>query len=345
MTARKRKKKKIDKKKLLKYFLYSLTILAVGFLIYRIVVLISFKVNCTAVSDGNLSVNNSLITNLLVFEEDEKIVNMEVIIYSNDQKKILRIPIPTSVYVTAQGTDSFPISSLYLVGEFLENGSGKEYTVNYMGDLLGLKFDNYIWLVDSSKSTDDFLSKLSIWSILFNLKYNRELKGSLYSNLPILNLIQEVSFINQSLANYQYESMEILDCCIEKTIISSNREEVRFAVRDFDDEFSKYVDELVSKDVEKERVNVEVYNASNISGLASRYARKIRHTGCRILRYDNAPNLYDNSVIYIPEPTNYPNSLDLIKDVVGEGVEVKYERPSFITTGDIVLVLGKDLVE
>jgi hypothetical protein len=344
MTVRKRKnKKEFDKKKFWRYLIYILTFLIVGFLIYRIVILLSFRVNCSAISDSDLSNNSSIINTLFVFEEDEKIVNMEVVTYSKDQKNILRIPVPTSIYTTEEGVDSFPISSIYSVGEFFENGSGKGYTVEYMSDLLGLKFDNYVWLVNSSENTDEFLSKLSIWSTLFDFGYNRQLKGNLYSNLPILNLIKEVNFINQSLVNYQYEEMDILDCCIEKFIISGNREEVRFVVRNFDEQFTKYIDELVSKDVEKERVNVEVYNASNVLGLASRYARKIRHTGCRILRYDNAPNIYEKSTIYVPEPDNYQKSLDLIKDVVGEGVEVKYERPSFITTGDIVLVLGKDL--
>jgi len=61
------------------------------------------------------------------------------------------------------------------------------------------------------------------------------------------------------------------------------------------------------------------------------------------LRFDNSPSVQEVTTIYVPEPENYKNSLQLIKDVVGEGVEVKYERPLFITTGDIILVLGKDL--
>jgi hypothetical protein len=212
-----------------------------------------------------------------------------------------------------------------------------------MGDLLGLKFDNYVWLVNSSTKTDEFLSKLSVWSILFDFRYNKELKGNVYSNLPILNLIKEVNFLNQVLANYEYESMDILDCCIEQTVASGDRKEARFNTRGFDQEFAKYISQLVSREVERERVNVEVYNASNISGLASEYARKIRHTGSRILRFDNSPNLYDETVIYVPEPEGYSNSLALIRDLVGYDVEVRYERPSFITTGDIVLILGTDI--
>jgi hypothetical protein len=346
MTARKRREKKNSKKKDIKWIRiwpFILGSIIFLFLIYRIFVLISFKVNCSNIPTDMLSKNNSLITDVFIFENEEKITSLEIIIYSQDQKKLLKINIPTSIYVTEDGVDSYPISSMNAVGEFLEHGLGKEYTVNYLSSLLGLKFDNYVWLTNNSSDTTDFLSKLSIWSILFDFKYNYELKDNLYSNLPILNLIEEVNFINQISSNYQFESVDILDCCIDQFVISGSRKEVRFNTKKFDSEITKYIKELVSKEVERERVNVEVYNASDVSGLASEYARKIRHTGCRILRYDNSPNLYESTVIYVPELEGYENSLSLVRDVVGENIEIIEGRPKFITTGDIVVVLGKDL--
>jgi hypothetical protein len=348
MTAQKRRKTSKNRKKkqgvsFTKLLPYIIAVLVVVFLLYRIVVLIGFKVDCSDIPTGTLSENSAIVNTLFVFEQEEKIVNMEVVTYSKDQKKVLRMEIPTSVYVTEEGIDSFPISSTKSVGEFLDHGSGKRYTTEYIGDLLGLKFDNYVWLVNSSTKTDEFLSKLSIWSILFDFGYNKELKDNLYSNLPILNLIKEVNFLNQVLANYQYESMDILECCIEQVVVSGDRKEARFNKREFDQEFSKYISQLVSREVERERVNVEVYNASNITGLASEYARKVRHTGSRILRFDNSPNIYEKTIIFVPEPQGYSNSLALIRDLVGYGVEVRYERPSFITTGDIVLILGTDI--
>ena len=350
MAAHKRKRRKIknnqskkNKEFPLKTALYILGSLVILFLIYRAVVLISFKVDCSNIGTDMLSKESSLVNTFFVFEEDGKIINMELITYSSDQKKLLRIKIPTNVYVTEDSVDDFPISSIKSVGEFLEYGSGKEYTVKYMSDLLGMKIDNYVWLVDSSKTVDEFRSKLSVMSILFDFKYSRELKGNVYSNLPILNLIKETNFINQAISNYQYEEMDIEDCCVENITISSQHQESMFKISSFDEELSKYIDELVSREVERERVNIEVYNGSNVSGLASEYARKVRHTGCRILRFDNAPNIYEKTVIYVPEVDLYENSLSLVKDVVGEDVEVRYERPTFITTGDIVILLGTDI--
>jgi hypothetical protein len=55
--------------------------------------------------------------------------------------------------------------------------------------------------------------------------------------------------------------------------------------------------------------------------------------------------MYEETVIYIPEPDGYEESLALVRDVVGENVKIQYERPTFITTGDIVVVLGTDIVK
>lgn len=347
MTAQRRKKKtkkrNIDKKSLLKTLFIIFGVLVLIFLLYRLFVLISFKVSSVELQDEELSTDTALVNTLFISSNDNRINNIEVVVYSKDRERFLRIDIPTNIYTVNEKNDSFPLSSLIEVGDFLENNSGKSYTIKYLGTLLGLKFDNYVWLDGSDSNLEKFISDLSIFNILFNFKYNSDLENNLYSNLPILNLIKEVNFLNQVYNNYQYEEFDVLDCCVEQFIISNNIQEWRFDTGSFDQELSKYIGELVSREVERERVNVEVYNASDINGLASTYARKIRHTGCRILRFDNSPSVQEVTTIYVPEPENYKNSLQLIKDVVGEGVEVKYERPLFITTGDIILVLGKDL--
>ncbi|HCC68042.1 TPA: hypothetical protein DEP90_02455 [Patescibacteria group bacterium] len=348
-TAKRRKVKKQKKKgikiRFLKVLPFIVLAFSLVFLLYRTIVLVRFKVDCTSIPTNMLSNDKDMIANLFIFENDGRISNIEILIHSKDKNNILKVSIPTGIYVSQVGVDEIPLSSLESVGEFLEYGSGKEYTIRYLSDLLGIKFDNYIWLVDSSRNVEDFQKDLSVWSILFNFKYNQELKDHIYSNLPIINLITQINFLNTVTGEYEYEVMDISECCIEEIVLSDDDIQLHFDTNAFDSEFSKYVGDLVSRSVERERVNVEVYNASNVTGLAGIYARKIRHTGCRILRYDNSPNLFDDTVIYVPESEEYKNSLRLVRDVMGEHIEVKYEKPLFITTGDIVVVLGKDLVQ
>ncbi len=346
-TAKKRKTKNRDNigKGLLRSLPYILLICASLFVIYRIVVLVSFKVDCSHVPQEMLSNDNGVISDIFIFESAGKISNIEILIYSNDKQNMLKLAIPTGIYVSEEGVDEFPLSSLESVGEFLSYGSGKEYTVQYMSDLLGIKFDSYVWLEDSNESIDEFRKDLSVWSILFDFEYSEELQGHIYSNLPIINLITQINYISSVMGEYEYEELDISLCCLKEVVISGEDKRQDFDKSAFDSEFGKYMDDLVSRDVEKERVNIEVYNASDVSGLASKYARKIRHTGCRILRFDNAPNMYESTVIFIPELLGYEHSLGLVRDVMGEDVELRYERPQFITTGDIVVVLGKDLSE
>jgi hypothetical protein len=345
-TARRRKSKKKKSgtnKRFLKILPYILIGFVFIFLVYRIIVLISFKIDCSSISKSTLSHDQGMISDLYIFETEGSISNIEVLIYSKDQKNILKISIPTSIYVSPEYVDDVPIASLESVGEFLEYGKGKEYTIGYLSDLLGIKFNNYVWLVDSSDNSKELFKDLSVWSVLFNFKYSHELRGNVNSNLPILNLITHINFLSSLTGEYMSEDMDILNCCVNEVVIGGDNKQVHFDKGGFDSEISKYLESLTSSEVQRERVNVEVYNASDISGLASTYARKIRHTGCRILRYDNAPSLSESTIIYVPEPEEYHESLELIRDVMGEGVEVRNDRPQFITTGDIVVVLGKDI--
>lgn len=284
-----------------------------------------------------------MITDIYIFQKEDRISKIEILISSKDQENILLIDIPTHIYVTQDEVDDVPISSLESVGEFLDYSTGKQYVVDNIGDMLGLKFDNYIWLKDSSEDFQSLSRQLSVWSILSNFKYNQELKGNIYSNLPILNLITHISRTSIRYSEYSTVILDLSICCTEDSTVSSDKSYAKFNRKSFDTEFENYISQLISREVEQERVNVEVYNASDISGLASVVARKISHTGCRILRYDNAPTLYEKSIIYVPEPDSYPSSLILVRDVLGMNIEVRNERPTFITTGDIVVVLGKDM--
>jgi hypothetical protein len=53
--------------------------------------------------------------------------------------------------------------------------------------------------------------------------------------------------------------------------------------------------------------------------------------------------MLDNTVLYIPDEDRFKNSIDVVKEVVDGNVEIINDRPTFMTTGDIVVVLGKDI--
>ena len=100
---------------------------------------------------------------------------------------------------------------------------------------------------------------------------------------------------------------------------------------------------MIDRELEKERVRVEIYNGSGMSGYASQYARRIRNSGCEVVRYDNAPNLQDKTEFYVPKPKEFEYSLKVIFELFPGTYETIEGRPSFMTTGDVVIILGKDI--
>jgi hypothetical protein len=95
--------------------------------------------------------------------------------------------------------------------------------------------------------------------------------------------------------------------------------------------------------LEKERVRVEVYNASGIPGIASSFARKISNSCCDVVRFDNAPNIEDSTLLYIPNPDDFVESTEAVTELFTWPYKIINGRPSFMTTGDIVIILGKDI--
>ncbi len=100
---------------------------------------------------------------------------------------------------------------------------------------------------------------------------------------------------------------------------------------------------MIDRELEKERVRVEVYNGSGLSGYASQYARKIRNSGCEVVRYDNAPKEQDETQFFVPKQEDFPRSLSVVFEIFPGTYEIVQSRPSFMTTGDIVIILGKDI--
>jgi len=58
---------------------------------------------------------------------------------------------------------------------------------------------------------------------------------------------------------------------------------------------------------------------------------------------ENAPNNVDNTIFYVPNKEEYNDSLSTIMEIFPGQYEIIEGRPSFMTTGDIVIILGKDI--
>lgn len=97
-----------------------------------------------------------------------------------------------------------------------------------------------------------------------------------------------------------------------------------------------------------ERVQVEIYNATNLDGVASTFSRWLSNKGIDVIRIDNAPSHVGESCektkIYIPSGVSkFPLTFNIVNSVLMqygyEDVEILSNRPDFITSGDIILLV------
>lgn len=95
------------------------------------------------------------------------------------------------------------------------------------------------------------------------------------------------------------------------------------------------------QNIEKEQARVEIFNATMENGFATRKARELENLGFDIIRVGNTSLPEPENIIYTLDPKKYTHSITLIKNIVGGSTKVVKEMPSFVSTGDIVIILGK----
>lgn len=110
------------------------------------------------------------------------------------------------------------------------------------------------------------------------------------------------------------------------------------------------IDEKVSKffrDVEvlKEQAKIEIYNGSGLSGLAYYYKRLYENSGSKVVKYGNYNQEREKTIVYITKTDvkSLNNTIDMVKRSFDFDVDVTTEGYNENYSGDIIIILGKDL--
>jgi anionic cell wall polymer biosynthesis LytR-Cps2A-Psr (LCP) family protein len=107
-----------------------------------------------------------------------------------------------------------------------------------------------------------------------------------------------------------------------------------------DDKVAKLI---ANSAVLKEQARIEIYNATGVSGLAVKTRRWLQNLGANVVRAGNYPERLDQTVLYDPSGI-YPENVDLIKGITRGEVEILDEAFPFNHTGELILILGADVV-
>ena len=315
-------------------------------------------------------------------EYNEKEVIKYVYLYAENKEKGQSVLIYLPGWLEYRGLErdfgtSVSVSAFRYAGEFIQDGRGFEYAIWQLEQLLGSNIDQYIWFSAQSFSVfqeklgnssgdsvyaqyynngfevsdeayffNSFVSKLVWFNLLMSSSKFKDSEAVIYSSYSTLgNIVVELKNIhNSTLATRPY----LIDFSSPKYL---SQEESAGSVgitsyinvSEYDTVWRGFVDGMIDRKLEKERARVEIYNGSGLSGYAAQYSRRVRNSGIEVVRYDNAPLEEEKTKFYVPNIEDFPNSLQIVQEIFPGTYEVLEERPSFMTTGDIVIILGKDI--
>ncbi len=377
----KRRRNKIEKtsspkKKtpLLRWLLFISVLLLALYLLYFVFTVISQRTTdvtkLNSSSDYVLSKQNQdLERTLIVFEEGKgearKITDVYLYMGNKQKKQALLIYLSGDTYFTGleeEFGNKVAVSSFRYAGDFLAKGRGVEYAIWQLNQLFSVKSHNYIWFSseymdvvntvfgDSREKSgtvekmESFYNKFSKLKILFSVYKLSSIDGEIYSNMEFFNVINKIEEISTNKNKYQVSKIILSD---EKYLMkekSAIGEDIKVLnLKEYDRAVRSLSSKLLDGELERERGRIEVYNASNMSGAAGSLGRKISNTGGDVVRYGNAPIISEKTILYVPNMKNFSKTYQVISEVLSGKFELVEGRPDFMTTGDVVIVIGNDI--
>jgi hypothetical protein len=313
--------------------------------------------------------------------DERAISDIYVFLNNKEKENSVVIYIPGTLYfngLEGEFGSPIPMSSLRYAGDFLQEEMGVEYTLWQLNEILGFRATDYIWITTEAYEiindaygdvndikdrykemyvveqgrplTDSFLklhamsSQYSFLKSIFNASKIKSMDGQIYSNLSFLNVLNRIGSFSTTVKDSTTYVMDLSSPKYSVDELSDQGGQIRMInVPEYDKALRRHYINIVDRDLEKERVRIEVYNGSGVVGRAGVYARKILNNGCDVVRFGNAPDSLERTQIYVSNEEEFSNSLRVVEDVFFGKYERLEERPSFMTTGDIVILLGEDI--
>jgi hypothetical protein len=168
--------------------------------------------------------------------------------------------------------------------------------------------------------------------------------NNIYSNMSFPQVMDFLSGVKEKISNTHTYGIDLSFYKYSKEELSESGGRINYLNTSvFDEEYRSVISQVIDKSLEKERVRIEIYNGSGVEGAAMQLGRKIENAGCDVVRYENAPNTQEKTSIYISDTSRFEKSLALVEEIMSGNYELHVGRPTFMTTGDIVVIMGEDI--
>ncbi len=299
---------------------------------------------------------------LIIYEEpnssEEKNLFLLAVIYNADTSEALIYHYPRDLYINDYFANKhISVRNLTYAGQSYMYKEKYAYVVRQVEKQMAIDFDSYILFgSEISKnfvSSDDnwgnnkddvfeIFSKLSFINLMPRYYKAHFFEEYFHSNMGFLEIYSYFQSIRGIISSENYEYIDLMgEKFVMDTTLGSGHNVKEINLFALDESLERNIDISRTRALRAEHVKVEVYNGSDIQGYARTIARRIHNAGCRVIRYENASKLYDNTKIYVSDMEKFPNGLEIVSGIVQDASVVE-GRPEFLTTGDIIVVLGLD---
>ncbi|HAM37768.1 TPA: hypothetical protein DCP42_03595, partial [Patescibacteria group bacterium] len=290
-----------------KVLIYTGVVALILFLSIYFLIILSLKLaDSTKVNGSNQyllsQTKDDTNTTLVVLEsgndQAKKISEAYLFLTNKNKEESILIYIPGWIYYGGLEEDfgnSVAVSSFRYAGDFLQEGRGIEYSIWQIGQMLGIKVDNYIWFSpDSVKSyssiygdtsgvedklreyykvsgedaLNDPFFKLSTmssrYSVLKNMLGISKLIGlSKFgsSNLSFTEYLDFFANLNKTVSSTETYGIDLSFFRYSTEDLSSSGGQIRYInTTEFDNVYRGLIAKIIDRSLEKERVRVEIYN-------------------------------------------------------------------------------------
>ncbi len=93
----------------------------------------------------------------------------------------------------------------------------------------------------------------------------------------------------------------------------------------------------------REQARLEILNGTEQFGLANKYSRYFSNLGIRVVRTGNSLQPSDKTILFIKNVNLYPDTVEYIRSVFNDKIEIVEQDYKYKHIGDMVLVIGTDI--
>lgn len=263
--------------------------------------------------------------------------------YNPNDKKISIINVPDQTYINVPGGyGDWEVRSIYKFGETLEKQIGDELLKKSMSELLGIPMDGYIGIVGSETMTPkQVIEKIRQGPIGF-LSSVKNIKTDL-SLIELIKLSYGMSKVRFDKVNpVELDKLNVLEF---QKLPDGTGVLVPDYVR-----LDNVLQSFYEPDIVSERVNVAVFNATLIPGLAQKASRMITNMGGDVIVSTNAEIDRETTLVLPAENSSEIEKTATYKKLVkifGSSGIISEMNDSQIknSRAKINVILGRDFVD